>query len=73
MSEPRPTDWVSRKQAARFLASLGVPVSPRTLEKWAAKNNAGGGPPFIRLKTKIVRYLKSDLQSWVQREVTRIE
>lgn len=73
MAEPRPTDWLSRKAAAQFLATMGVPVSPRTLEKWAANRNAGGGPPYIRLKTKIIRYLKTDLQAWVQREVTRVE
>lgn len=56
-----------------FLAELGVPVSPRTLEKWAANKNAGGGPPYIRLKTKIIRYLKDDLRAWVAREVQRVE
>jgi hypothetical protein len=56
-----------------FLAELGVPVSPRTLERWAANRNAGGGPPYIRLKTKIIRYLKDDLRAWVSREVQRVE
>ncbi len=73
MLEPRPGDWVSRKGAAKFLAGLGIPISPRTLEKWAANGNAGGGPPYLRLKTKIIRYLKSDLEAWVEREVRRVE
>lgn len=73
MAEPTQSDWLTRKHAARFLATQGVPISPRTLEKWAQNNNVGGGPPFIRLKTKIIRYLKADLQAWVQREVMRVE
>jgi len=73
MAETRESDWLSRKGAARFLATLGVPISPRTLEKWASNGNAGGGPPYLRLKQKIVRYCKDDLRAWVAKEVTRVE
>lgn len=72
MSDRKKEAWLCRKRAADFLADLGCPVSPRTLEKWAANNNRGGGPPFIRVKSKIVRYLKDDLTSWASREVQRV-
>lgn len=74
MPEPnKREDWLTRKRASGFLADIGCPVSPRTLEKWAANNNRGGGPPFTRTKTKIIRYLKDDLRSWAAREVVRVE
>lgn len=63
-------DWFSRKEAALYLASIGCPVPLRTLEKWAMNNNAGKGPPFTRIKSKIVRYRRADLDAWAYREVT---
>ena len=65
-------DWLSRKRAAEFLATYGCPVSPRTLENWAARNNSGKGPPFTRVRTNIVRYHKNDLMAWADKEVIRI-
>jgi hypothetical protein len=38
-------EWLGRKEAARYLATIGYPVKPKTLDNWAAKNNALGGPP----------------------------
>lgn len=73
MIEAKATEWLTRKEAARFLATLGVPVSPHTLERWAAHNNKAGGPPFRKSRTKIIRYLKDDLRSWAEREVQLVE
>ena len=73
MSEQKAADWLSRKRAADFLADMGCPVSPRTLEKWAANGNSGKGPSFTRVRSHIVRYLKADLLAWAAREAQRIQ
>lgn len=73
MPEPKRADWLSRKKAADFLADRGCPISPRTLEKWAANGNRGKGPPFTRVRSNIIRYLKDDLIAWAQRESVRVE
>ena len=70
---PKSADWLSRKQAASFLATLGCPITPRTLEKLAGNNNAGKGPAFTRFRWKSVRYARTDLEAWAKKEATRIE
>lgn len=72
MAEHTASDWLNRKRASAFLASLGCPISVRTLEQWAANNNRGKGPPFNRVRTKIIRYLKDDLRDWAAKETRRI-
>lgn len=66
-------DWLKRKKAAEYLESLGCPISPRTLEKWASNNNSGKGPAFTRIRWNIVRYHRKDLESWAAREAVRVE
>jgi hypothetical protein len=58
--------WLTREQAAHYLTLGGFEVKPRTLEKWASNNNKGGGPPFTRFGWKKVKYLKSDLEKWLE-------
>ncbi len=65
--------WMSRKEAALFLRSIGVPISERTLANLASNNNAGKGPPYNRTRWKSVRYAKSDLIAWAKRETERVE
>ena len=65
-------EWLNRKEAAIHLANIGCPISVRTLEKWASHNNAGKGPPFMRIRWKIVRYSRADLEAWAYREVERV-
>lgn len=64
--------FLSRKEAAVYLESIGCPISVRSLEKWASNNNAGKGPPFTRIRWKIVRYSRADLDQWAYAEVERI-
>ncbi len=64
--------WLNRKQAAIYLAEHGCPVSYRTLERWAANRNAGGGPPFTSIRWNFVRYLKDDLDAWMNKVLRRI-
>lgn len=66
-------EWLSRKEAAAFLESIGCPVSPRSLANMASNNNAGKGPSFQRTRWKIVRYRKRDLEEWAYRETERIK
>lgn len=65
--------WLNRKQAALYLAQRGCPISHRTLERWAANRNAGGGPPFTSVRWNFVRYLKDDLDDWIAKVVQRVE
>lgn len=46
------------QQAADHLA-----LSPRTLEAWRIK---GGGPRYVRLTAKAVRYAPADLAAWAE-------
>lgn len=64
--------WLSRKQAAAYLHSLGWSVGVRTMENWAANNNAGGGPAFTRFGWKTVKYLKEDLDTWSEARKARV-
>jgi len=66
-------EWLSRKQAANYLSALGCPITAKTLANMAANNNKGGGPSYMRFRWGSVRYLKSDLDAWRQREVVRVE
>lgn len=40
-------------------------LAPRTLEKWRWQ---GGGPPFIRVSSRCVRYATKDLDRWIEDE-----
>lgn len=65
--------WLNRKQAANYLAEHGCPISYRTLERWAANRNQGGGPPFTSVRWNFVRYLKDDLDAWITKVARRVE
>jgi hypothetical protein len=45
-------------EAAEFLS-----LSPRTLEALRLK---GGGPPYIQVTSKSIRYRVKDLQDWIE-------
>lgn len=66
-------DWLSRKEAAIYLATLGCPMSAKALAKRASNNNAGKGPSFTRFSWKCVKYLRRDLDLWAAREIIRVE
>mgnify|MGYP006935485314 CR=1 FL=1 len=67
------TDWLSRKEAAIYLHSIGCPVHYTTLAHKAAGNNRGSGPPFTRVGWRSVRYRVSDLRAWAEKTAQRIE
>jgi hypothetical protein len=72
MPTPEET-WLSRKAAAVYLTRIGCHMTHRTLERMAGRNNAGGGPSFVRAGWKSVRYRQSDLDSWAAKRMVRIE
>jgi predicted DNA-binding transcriptional regulator AlpA len=43
-------------------------LSPRTLQNWRVR---GGGPLFIRISNRSIRYRPSDIQDWIQERVRR--
>ena len=55
---PEQERLLTSQEAADFLR-----LTPRFLEMRRFK---GGGPPFIRVSGRCVRYLKSDLRDWVE-------
>jgi hypothetical protein len=65
--------WLTRRSAAIYLTRLGCPVSNRMLEKWAAHNNKGGGPAFVRSGWKAVRYRQADLDAWAKKRMVKVE
>lgn len=64
--------FLSRKEAARFLTSIGYPISDRTLERMANNNNAGNGPPYKRYRWRTVSYDRQDLIAWAEKNTTRV-
>lgn len=58
--------YLSRKEASKFLLSLGLFIAPSTLAKFAS---VGGGPTFRRFGRQ-VKYLRSDLISWAESRLT---
>lgn len=66
------TARLSRKEAARFLTQIGCPLAPRTLANMASNNNAGGGPPFIRIRRRIVVYSEDELRAWALANTRRV-
>ncbi len=45
-------------EAAEYLG-----VTPRCAEAWRVR---GGGPPFIKISARAVRYRLSDLNRWIE-------
>jgi hypothetical protein len=65
-------DYYSRKEAARYLTSIGHPIEAKTLANLASNNNEGGGPPFDRVGWGSVRYSRADLDAWAKGRTARI-
>ena len=65
--------WLSRKQAASYLTSRGVPMTEGTLANVAANNNAGRGPPFYVTRGFRVTYNRDELALWATMQFVRVE
>jgi len=53
-----PDTLLNEKQAARFLN-----FTPRCLQAWRQR---GGGPKYVRISSRAVRYRRQDLDSWIE-------
>lgn len=51
------TEYLNTEQAARYLG-----LSKVRLEMWRCR---GGGPPYVRIGTRIIRYRRSQLDAWM--------
>ncbi len=52
------SELLTEEQAAKFLK-----VTPNTFKNW---RHRGGGPVFVRLGKRLIRYRQSDLERFVQ-------
>ena len=52
---------LAEKEAAKILG-----FSERTLQKW---RSVGGGPRFVQVSARAVRYRQVDLDSWIEERI----
>ena len=52
---------LTEQQAAACLS-----INPRTLQKWRV---IGGGPLFVRISRRCIRYRREDLEQWTNSRV----
>lgn len=65
-------EYLTRKECAQYLATLGVPLKHKTLENLASNNNAGEGPPFTRVRWAKTLYKRTDIEIWAKAQVTHV-
>lgn len=56
-------EYLTRGQAAEYCIKQGLPVSPKTLAKYAC---VGGGPKFRKFGRMRVIYKIEDLDEWIE-------
>lgn len=61
-------EYLTRGQAAEYCIKQGLPVSPKTLAKYAC---IGGGPKFRKFGTMRVIYKIEDLDEWIERRLSK--
>lgn len=66
-------EWLSRKEAAHYLAERGCPLTEKTLRNYASNSNALGGPPFVRMGWNMVRYRPKALDVWLKSRMIEVE
>lgn len=59
--------YLTRGQAAGYCLEKGLPVSPKTLAKYAS---IGGGPKFHKFGTMRVVYKIEDLDKWIEQRLS---
>ena len=62
-------EYLTRGQAAEYCIKQGLPVSPKTLAKYAC---VGGGPKFRKFGTMRVIYKIEDLDEWIERRLSKM-
>ena len=61
-------EYLTRGQAAEYCIKQGLPVSQKTLAKYAC---VGGGPKFRKFGTTRVIYKIEDLDDWIERRLSK--
>ena len=61
-------EYLTRGQAAEYCIKQGLPVSPKTLAKYAC---VGGGPKFRKFGRMRVIYKIEDLDEWIERRLSK--
>lgn len=61
-------EYLTRGQAAEYCIKQGLPVSPKTLAKYAC---VGGGPKFRKFGIMRVIYKIEDLDEWIERRLSK--
>ena len=61
-------EYLTRGQAAEYCIKQGLPVSPKTLAKYAC---VGGGPKFHKFGKMRVIYKIEDLDEWIERWLSK--
>ena len=61
-------EYLTRGQAAEYCIKQGLPVSPKTLAKYAC---VGGGPKFRKFGMTRVIYKIEDLDEWIERRLSK--
>ena len=60
-------EYLTRGQAAEYCIKQGLPVSPKTLAKYAC---VGGGPKFRKFGKMRVVYTITDLDEWIEQRLS---
>ncbi len=60
-------EYLTRGQAAEYCIKQGLPVSPKTLAKYAC---VGGGPKFRKFGKMRVVYKITDLDEWIEQRLS---
>ena len=62
------TEFLTRKNAARYIEARGIPLSPRTLEQMAI---AKRGPPYTLFNETRAIYRREDIDKWIESRMGR--
>ena len=65
-SQDLPTFWaalITERDAAKFLG-----LTDRTMQAWRRK---GGGPRYVKISSRCVRYRRADLRGWADARVRK--
>ena len=60
-------EYLTRGQAAEYCIKQGLPVSPKTLAKYACVD---GGPKFRKFGKMRVVYKITDLDEWIEQRLS---
>ena len=72
MSDHQSEPLLNRKEAARYLNSLGYTIAPQTLARMASNGNAEKGPPFVKFGWSQVKYRRCELDVWAKARMREV-